>query len=189
MRTSRFQCVSDLEVVRLAHTGDYQAFDELVYRYRGGVVLAAYEILGSRAPAEDVAQEVFMAAFHSLARLRDPAKFGSWIHAIARNRARRALGDAIRITPTEPEELQKLADGRQAFAHSDALRQLDLGEAVNDLPEDLRTLVILRYGEQWPIARIAIFVSLPVTTVNWRLHQARNRLKQMLLQREEEEHG
>jgi RNA polymerase sigma-70 factor (ECF subfamily) len=189
MRVTRFQCASDEQTVQAARAGERDAFDELVYRYRGGILLAASQILGSRAAAEDVAQEVFVAAFYSLDQLRDSARFGSWMHAIARNRARRALGDALRTVPSEPAELERLTEHHRTSLARDVQRDMDLAEAVSTLPDDLRTLVLLRYGEQWPVARIAIFLSLPVTTVNWRLHQARKSLKQILLPSKDDEHG
>src|SRR5690242_2510078 len=108
MPSRRFQSVEDDVLVREARFGNRQAFDELACRFRGAITLIAYETLHSRANAEDVAQEVLVAAFYSLPRLRDPHKFASWLYAITRYRARRTAARERRLIPTEPSRLQSL---------------------------------------------------------------------------------
>src|SRR5207253_4867108 len=86
---NRFQCLDDAAVVEIAQMGSLAAYDELVRRFRGAVLLVVGQIVSSREGAEDVAQEVFLLAFGGLSQLQSPAKFPAWLYAIARHRARR----------------------------------------------------------------------------------------------------
>src|SRR5690348_12007404 len=80
---------TDEQLVLAALVGGIAAFDELVRRYRAAIILVAEHVIGSRAAAEDVAQEVFLLAFKALPSLDEPAKFAGWLRAIARHRAQR----------------------------------------------------------------------------------------------------
>src|ERR1051326_3962070 len=79
---NRLQGLSDAEVAEVAQLGSLEAYDELVRRFRGAVLMVARQLLDSRQAAEDVAQEAFLLAFEGLAQLQDPAKFPSWLYAI-----------------------------------------------------------------------------------------------------------
>jgi RNA polymerase sigma-70 factor, ECF subfamily len=181
------QLASDQALIQKAQCGGRNEFNELVHRYRRAVVLVAYDILGSRSIAEEIAQEVFVVAFHSLRRLRNPAKFSSWLYAIARFRSRRAAAYESRTIAIDPADMQALADIRTASNHTahDDDQYAELSGAIDEMQPDCRTVILLRYGEQWRIARIADFLSIPTTTVNWRLHQARKILREKLIKGEE----
>src|SRR5438270_13235994 len=98
----------ELELVMAALLGDLEAFDALVRRFRGAIIIVAEEMSNCREQAEDVAQEVFLLAFKALPQLQDPAKFSSWLYAIARHRARRVSMQASRMPPTESTVLDRL---------------------------------------------------------------------------------
>lgn len=194
MRIGRYPQASDKELVVYATLGRLEAFDELVRRYRVAVALVAGQVLSSRAAAEDVAQETFLLAFKALPQLREPEKFAGWVCAIARHRARRVAAREERNLPTEPSKMDRLL-----LAHSQELsvspearcaqsEQDDcISKAFARLSFDLGLPLRLYYFEQWPVARIAAFLSLPVTTIKWRLHRGRTLLRQALTTREEKE--
>ena len=184
---------TDSDLVLLALLGSLDAFDALVRRYRGAVVLTAEQTTGTRCGAEDVAQEVFLIAFKALPQLSDPAKFAGWLSAITRHRARRVARREGRHEPTEPSMLDRLI-----LSHSDALSPAEalaregdaerLRGALGDLPPEYRDVLRLRYWDEWPVARIAEFLALPVTTVKWRLHHGRERLRRVLTIERETDH-
>jgi RNA polymerase sigma-70 factor (ECF subfamily) len=185
----------DEELVQRSLLGDLDAFDELVRRFRGSVLFVAEQVLGSADAAEDVAQEACLLAVKALSRLREPEKFPGWLAAIARHRARRVAAQERRAEPTEPGRLdQLLANHCEALAPDalDALcRQSErtlVRTLLAQLPPDNQTVLYLRYFEEWPIRRIAGFLSLSVTTVQWRLHHGRNLLRRQLTAEREEHH-
>ena len=185
MRNDLLTDAADLELVLLALLGSLEAFDALVRRFRSAVILTAEQAIGSRCGAEDVAQEVFLIAFKALPQLSDPSKFAGWLSAITRHRARRVARREGRSEPTEPSTLDRLI-----LSHSEALSPVEalardgdaerLRAALGTLPPEYRDVLRLRYWEEWPVARIADFLALPITTVKWRLHQGRERLRRVL---------
>ncbi len=179
-----YEPYTDPELIACARRGDPLAFDELAYRFRGGITQVAQQILGSRCMAEDVAQEVLLVAFKRLWQLKDPNKPAAWLYAIARHHALRLASRERGVVPADIPALDAaaaLGGATGADASADVMRAAE-GEALNAmvdaLPYDYRMVVRLRYWEEWPTARIASFLSLPITTVNWRLHHARNRLRE-----------
>lgn len=180
------------ELVVYALLGSLEAFDELVRRFRPAVVLVANQVLPSRSAAEDVAQEAFLLAFKALPQLKDRAKFAGWLCAIARHRARRIALREQQCVPFEPSKLDRLL-----LMHSRALaakpeieweRQHERDcvlEALERLPSDFRVVLHLQHYEEWAVGRIAAFLSLPITTVKWRLHRGRHLLREYLSRSEE----
>jgi len=182
----RFQFIEDREVVAIAQMGSMEACDELVYRFRGGAVLVAQQILGSSEAAQDVAQEALLCAFRALPQLEDPARFAGWLHAITRNRARRVITRERRSEATEDSRLERLMTAHVG-EYADPLDEVLLTETqatvralLCDLSPEIQIVLQLFYYEQWSVARIAEFLSLPITTVKWRLHTGRTRLSRRL---------
>src|SRR5437763_12298233 len=99
----RYEVIEDRYLVAAALAGRLEAYDELVRRYQGAVILLAWKTLGSREAAQDVAQEAFVAAFQQLDRLKDPRHFGPWIRVIAQNRAKRLSRKECRSRPVAGE--------------------------------------------------------------------------------------
>ena len=173
----------DGQLVCWARDGCRPAFDELARRYRPGVFLIARQIVGEGARAEDVAQEALVTAFHALPTLADPSRFGAWLGAITRHRAQRMARQEDRFVPLESAHLDQL----QSPDVSDAG---ELADAFTTLGDDYQTVLRLRYWEEWSVGQIASFLSLPITTIKWRLHYGREVLRRRLSRpREEEDHG
>ncbi|MCW3094430.1 MAG: polymerase sigma factor SigW-like protein [Chthonomonadaceae bacterium] len=187
MHTCTLQSRTDEELVRQALCGDIRAYNVLVKRFRGAVVLVAEQTLNSREVAEDVAQEVFLVAYESLTQLRSPDRFASWLYAITRYRARRVRKQELRTIPLEPESMYADATCLPLQEETHPEKALFKAEFQNELARALATLkpehrlaFLLRYEEAWPVMRISEFLALPVSTIKWRLHQARKQLKQQL---------
>ena len=183
----RFQFIEDRELVEIAQLGSREACDELVCRFRGAVLLVARQNLNSVEEAQDVAQEAFLCAFRALPQLADPAKFAGWLYAITRNRARRVGLRERRNEPTEDMQLERLMAVYSDVGTADpldAVLRAETDAAVRallcDLPPEIRMVLQLYYYEQWQTTRIAEFLSLPLTTVKWRLHAGRTRLSRHL---------
>ena len=186
--------ISDRELVFASLAGRSLAYDELVRRYRGGVILVARQIIGSRELAEDVAQEAFLAALRGLSQLQDASRFAPWLYTITRNLARRAGRKQSRICTMDGAELDLLVSVYSPELVVNPLESLLNAEKdraircfLDDLSPSLQLVLQLYYYEGWTVAQIATFTSLTQTTVKWRLHTGRKYLSRKLLQRQNEE--
>ena len=77
----------DRQLVQLVLNGDLQAFDKLVRKYNQMAGAISYGICGDFQLAEDIVQEAFLKAYHSLANLKDPGRFRVWFAGIVRSKA------------------------------------------------------------------------------------------------------
>lgn len=171
---TRLGQADDGQLVCRAREGCRTAFDELAHRYRAGVYLTARQIVGDAGLSEDVAQEALLIAFRALPTLADPARFGAWLGAITRHRARRVAHQERRFVPLEPAHL----DHFQAIPLPSVPEELT--DAFGALGEEYQTVLRLRYWEEWSVGQIASFLSLPITTIKWRLHYGREVLRRRL---------
>ena len=179
---------TDAELVVAALAGNTQAFDVLVTRYRRAMLTIAQQIVRNPTDAEDVVQDAFLRAFEALPQLSDLNRFGAWLHSITRNRALRYYRSEGRYQPQEDMEpyLNRAADTSAADPAHIVERELTeqgIREAIQELPEDFRVVIELYYWAEMPQKRMAEFLSLPLTTVKWRLHKAKDLLKTTLERR------
>jgi len=172
----------DVLIVLAAMAGDLEAFDELVRRYRPAVLAVAHQVSGSWDDAEDATQETFLTVLKTLPTLRDPHKFGAWLYAIARHQAMKHLNHKQRW---EFDEL--LLERWEAQVEEDTFERMEkreryeqLHKALQDLPEMYRLVIWLHYFEDMPLKRIASFLGVPLTTVKWRMHEAKRLLKERM---------
>lgn len=179
--------IEDRYLVAASLAGRTDAYDELVRRYRGAVILLAWKTLGSREAAQDVAQDAFVAAFQQLGSLKDPRHFGPWIRVIAHNHAKRLSRKEGRTRPVADEQMDLLLTTHDCERIGDPVesllkkeRQGAIRGLVAALPEGVQDVIQLYYSEQWSVAQIAEFLSLTKTTVKWRLHSGRKHIMREL---------
>jgi RNA polymerase sigma-70 factor, ECF subfamily len=156
-------------LVTAAQAGDREAFGEL-YQLYGRMV---HGILLARVPScdvEDLTQEVFLKGLDRLRSLRDPAAFGGWIAAIARNAAR----DRIRRAPAEVELAEDLAAPEPAGEAHAVLR------LIQALPEAYREPLVLRLIEGMTGPEIAERTGLTPGSVRVNLHRGLEMLRARL---------
>lgn len=175
----RHQVVTDdAALVERARRGDAGAFEALVRRYARTAHAAALAVVKEPADAEDVVQDAFIRALERLEDCRDPAKFGAWLLRIVRNRAhsvRRYLG----VRDAAPLDALPLASPQPGPARETERSQLrdDLTEALSDLTEVQREVVLLHDLEGWKHREIGEALELPEGTVRAHLFHARRALR------------
>jgi RNA polymerase sigma-70 factor (ECF subfamily) len=174
---------------------DEQAFNEIVRLYGDKVFSLVYRMIGSRAEADDIAQEVFITVFKTIETFRGEAKFSTWLLRIAANQSKNRLKYLARRA-TEPEELDGggpreassvphvvplsgRVDGPDVLAEAAELDGL-LQRGIEQLDEEQRLLVILRDVEEMSYLEIGEITGLPEGTIKSRLHRARMALKEWL---------
>ena len=183
--TQELTDANDAELVVAALAGNTQAFDVLITRYRRAMLAIAQQIVRNPTDAEDVVQDAFLRAFEALPQLSDLNRFGAWLHSITRNRALRYYKSAGRYQPQEDME-PYLNTGADTSAEDPAqivereLTQQAIRDAIQELPTDYQAVIELYYWAEMPQKRMAEFLSVPLTTVKWRLHKAKELLKTIL---------
>lgn len=171
----------EMDSVRAAKAGDRDAFNRLIESHYNRIYFAAYSRMGNAASAEDIAQEVFLAAFLSLKSLENPAHFSLWLFSITRNICRNWIRSGqkqsriLESIPTEMTAMERLRDagGESALRHAVSKEETArLHEAIQRLDPDLREIVLLRYAEDLNNTEIGLQLGLPHYTVSRRLDKA-----------------
>ena len=172
---------------------DEQAFGEIVRLYGDKVFSLVYRMIGSRAEAEDIAQEVFITVFKTIDGFRGEAKFSTWLLRIAANQSKNRIKYLARRA-TDPEGLDESTEAA-ATPHIAPLSgriegpdvmieaaELDglLQKAIAELDDEQRLLVILRDVEELSYQEIGEITALPEGTIKSRLHRARMAIKEWL---------
>src|SRR5512132_3821490 len=137
----------DPQLVDRLRRGDPRAFEELVIAHQHRVFGVALRMLGSRAEAEELAQEVFLRAHRAIADFRGDAKLSTWLYAIAsRLCLNRLTSSEGRMSRARAEGLDRLpaAGGEPGADLERSEREAALHRAIAELPEDRRIVVVLR---------------------------------------------
>ena len=171
---------SDEVLMRRIQEGQTNWFETLVSRYRGTLLRAAEERLGSRAMAEDAVQEALLAAFKSRHTFDERASFRTWIWTILLNQCRstwlkQQKGPAVQSWPLAGVLEQANSGNRECPSSPDAellaqeRREL-LGRVLDALPEDQAQAVKLRFFQGLKFQEIA-------SAMNCSLGTAKNRVR------------
>ena len=182
---------SDLSLVRRVQRGERGAYDLLVLKYQHKVVKLVMRYLRNPADAEDVAQEAFVKAYRALPQFRGDSAFYTWLYRIAINTAKNALAARERNPVSYELDLQgnddssdmvsRLKDPEtpEGLALTEEIRDT-VNQAIEELPEDLRTAIVLRELEGMSYEEIAASMDCPVGTVRSRIFRAREAIDRRL---------
>jgi RNA polymerase sigma-70 factor (ECF subfamily) len=183
--------VSDLSLVRRVQRGDKGAFDALVLKYQHKVVKLVMRYVRNPAEAEDIAQEAFIKAYRALPQFRGDSAFYTWLYRIAINTAKNAVVSRDRSPIDFDLDLQnseesydmqgRLKDSEtpEALTLTEEIRST-VNAAIDALPEDLRTAIVLRELEGLSYEEIADSMGCPVGTVRSRIFRAREAIDRRL---------
>lgn len=174
----------DQQIVERVQRGDKRAFDLLVTKYQRKIFRLLSRLIRDPGEIEDVAQEAFIKAYRALPNFRGDSAFYTWLYRIAINTAKNHLVAQGRRAPTSTEAEVEDAEN---FDDADGLRDVNtpdammmsrqVGDAVNRaierLPEDLRTAIVLRELEGLSYEEIAESMNCPIGTVRSRIFRAR----------------
>jgi RNA polymerase sigma-70 factor, ECF subfamily len=181
----------DQQLVERVQRGDKAAFDLLVAKYQRKIFRLLSRLVRDPAEIEDVAQEAFIKAYRALPNFRGDSAFYTWLYRIAINTAKNYLVSQGRRAPTSTE-----ADVEEAetFDDGDQLRDLNtpdsmlltkqvadaVNRAIEQLPEDLKTAIVLRELEGLSYEEIAESMGCPIGTVRSRIFRAREAIAEEL---------
>jgi RNA polymerase sigma-70 factor (ECF subfamily) len=181
---------SDLTLVKRVQQGDRSAFDLLVVKYQHKILKLIMRYVRDPSEALDVAQEAFLKAYRAIRSFRGDSAFYTWLYRIAINTAKNHVVALGRKPMYYDLDLQE-SEGGEVFAKLkdiDTPESLTLSEelrgtiekAIRDLPEDLRTAILLREIEGMTYEEIAQTMECPVGTVRSRIFRAREAIDKKL---------
>lgn len=156
------------------------AFERLVRRWQQPVARFLFHLVGREDLVADLCQEVFLRVYEQRGRYRETGAFPAWLYRIALNVAR----DAGRRRRKEPLDLAVVepvtAEPSPEAACEQAERGRIVAQAVAELPEALRLVVVLRHYEDMSFEQIARLLGEPASTIKSRFTVALQRLRQRL---------
>ncbi len=181
--------VDERALLERCRAGDVEAFEPFVEKYRQRVWRLAYQVLHDREEAWDCTQDAFVRAFQSLGSFRGQSAFYTWLFRIAMNlatdrlRSRGAKARAFGTQPVPEEEWERTASDTEAGpdeASEGVERRERIRQALDALPPNARTIIMLSDVEGLSYREIASVLNCPIGTVMSRLHNARKRLRALL---------
>jgi RNA polymerase sigma-70 factor (ECF subfamily) len=168
-------------LVEHARAGDRLAFNQLIDRFQGDIFRMIYYRTRSRMDAEDLTQDVFMRAFRSISRIREPERFRSWLYRIAVNRVhdfQRKKRFRNLFQPSE-EPMESPPDKTQPQDQPEALQQVlkedfwrQVGLILDKLSRMEREVFLLRFLDQLNIKEISKILKKSESTVKTHLYRA-----------------
>jgi RNA polymerase sigma-70 factor (ECF subfamily) len=189
-RDTKYSEQLDEDLVLRVQRGDKSAFDFLVIKYQHRIIQLVNRYIKDPSEAQDVAQEAFIKAYRALADFRGEAAFYTWLYRIAINTAKNYLLSRLRRSSNYQVDIQEA----EALENAPQLQGLETPErellnqeiidvinaVIEELPEEMRTAIILREFEGMSYEEIAEAMDCPVGTVRSRLFRAREAIDNKL---------
>ncbi len=180
----------DEELVARVQQGDKKAYDLLVIKYQHKIVQLVNRYLKDPSEAQDVAQEAFIKAYRAIGSFRGDSTFYTWLYRIAINTAKNYLVSRNRRSSQFEVDIQDA----EATENAPQLQGIDTPErllmndeiakairsAIDNLPDEMRTAIMLREFEGMSYEEIAEAMDCPVGTVRSRIFRAREAIDNKL---------
>lgn len=176
------RAMNDSTDAALAARGDYGAFERLHRRYLSFIYSLCTRLSGSRTKGRELTEHVFVRAWEKLPEFSGEIAFASWLHRLATD----VVLDEWTVDETVPDtidEASSASDRPQDVAGTaPANEKLDVSQAIDRLPADARTILVLHDVEGYKYVDIAEILGITVGGSKARLHRARVLLREMLSQ-------
>ena len=174
--------LGDNEIISRVLKGEQNAYAELVNRYQAYVFTLVLRMIKTREDAEEVAQDVFIKAYRSLADFRGESKFSTWLYTIANTTSITFLRKKkLDVHSLDNEKVFEVADSKDSGFRATLVEQKSrvnmVNEAIAMLSPDDAEIITLFYKAEQNLEEIARILRLETNTVKVRLHRARTRLK------------
>lgn len=161
-------------LVKKAQKGNEQAFIELLQPEKVKLFKMAYLYMKNETDALDIVQETVARAFANIQAVKEPEYFSTWLTKICINTALESIRKNNKIIYME----QPISEIAEDFALDE---KMDLLEAIEQLDEKYKTVIILKYYQDLPVKDIAALLNCPQGTVKTNIHRAIQQLKKQVL--------
>ena len=177
--------LGDNEIISRVLKGEQNAYAELVNRYQAYVFTLTLRMIKSREDAEEVAQDVFIKAYRSLADFRGESKFSTWLYTITNTTCITFLRKKkLDVHSLDNEKVFEIADSKDSGFRANLVEQKSrvnmVNEAIAMLSPDDAEIITLFYKAEQNLEEISRILRLETNTVKVRLHRARTRLKEKM---------
>lgn len=184
--------ISDEMLTCQSLSGDLEAFEELVNRYKNQVFGIVYRIVGQAQEAEDLTQEVFLTVYRKLYQFDNSKKFAPWIYRIATNTSISALRRKKKVVmlnfdeaygaPYENSSIVSDTDPHYVFERKQLAEEIQ--SSIMELPENYRIIITLRFQMDMNNQEISEILGISKENVEVKVHRARKALRKILLKRQ-----
>jgi RNA polymerase sigma factor (sigma-70 family) len=177
---------SDIEIITRVLKGDQNAYAGLVDKYQGYVFTIVLRYVKSREDAEEVAQDVFVKAYRSLADFKGASKFSTWLYTVASTTSITFLRKKkLDVHSLDNEKVFAVAENQDSGMNANQVEQKSKINMVNSAikllnPEDAQIITLFYQGEQ-TLEEIAQILKKEPNAVKVQLHRARARLKEKMV--------
>lgn len=196
--------MNEKEDVKLAQSGDFQAFSRLIESNKSKLYALALKMTGNKLDAEDIVSETLIKAIDNIEKFRGDSAFGTWLYSIALNQSRALLAKQKQTDIKELEEYlpdkssEEMHQNKsvQLFDWDDPHKQLESAElkeiiqqAIDQLPYKFKEVFLLRYFEELSIKEIAAMINETVASTKSRVLRAKLVVRENLSKTFEERYG
>jgi len=180
--------LSDEVLIKKFQDGDISAYNQIVYRYKDRLLNFIYRFLNDLDRSEDLVQDTLLKLYTHKDSYREIAKFSTWLYTIAANLARTELRKLKRrktfsVTELSHEDREFIISSTDADPSDEHLSknfEKNVHQALLELPDDFKTIIILRDIQELSYDEISKIVELPLGTVKSRINRGRVKLQQLL---------
>jgi RNA polymerase sigma-70 factor (ECF subfamily) len=170
---------SDLELAERAAKGEREAFRQLLERHYALIYRLSYRFFGNMADAEDITQEICLGLAAKIIKFEGRSRFSTWLYTVAINACRDHERRRRKIKSLEETSMICTAHRMADFEDSE-IKEKWLYEAINSLEVQLKETVLLVLAEELSHREAAEILGIAESTVSWRMHEARKRLKALV---------
>lgn len=178
------------EKIKQVKKGDQSSFEDIVIYFQNRIYQHCYRMLGNAHEAEDVAQEAFIRAYTNIDSFDNRRKFSTWLYRIATNltidRIRKRKPDYFldaEMKGTDGLDMYTRlpSQGRSPGEEVEGLElQRFIHQEIAELPPKYRSIIMLRYLEEFSLKEISDILNIPLGTVKTRIHRGREALRKKL---------
>ena len=183
--------LSDEVLIKKFQDGDIGAYNQIVYRYKDRLLNFIYRFLNDLDRSEDLVQDTLLKLYTHKDSYHEIAKFSTWLYTIAANLAKTELRKLKRrktfsVTDLSREDRKFIIRGSEQDPSEQYLNESlnrNIQKSLSELPNDFKTIIILRDIQELSYDEISKIVELPLGTVKSRINRGRIKLQELLKKR------